>query len=100
MTTWSDEVGRTLSYNVKYVIVENDKAWFGAYCIYDSAGGAKEGDWLFVKVYDGGTPGWNGDKIGWDWNSIDEHHLLRRIKGQSDPNNWWDVIDGNLVVHT
>jgi hypothetical protein len=100
MYMWSDEVGRELYLDVKYVEIDGDEGWFSALCTYDSFG-TVGGKWLFVKVYDGGTPGRKGDYIGWDWNSdTNEANAAGRVSTMADPANWWAVTDGNLVVHT
>lgn len=101
MHTWSDKVPRELYFDVKYVLVEDDTAWFAGVCTFDSKG-INEGKWLFAKVYDGGTPGRKGDYIGWDTHSVNEAHAAARVSGKLDPTlgRWWPVIDGNLVVHT
>ena len=90
-----------MNYDVKYVEVDGDTAWFAAKCTYDSRGGLYEGRWLFVKVLDVGSPGSNGDRIGWDWNSgTNETAVAQRVTDKANPTNWWLVIDGNLVVHS
>ena len=103
MHMWSDEVGRELDLQVKYVSVEGDTTWFAALCTYDSWVGHSHyrvGKWFFVKVHDGGTPGRKGDHIGWDWNSgTNEADVVTRVSNMVSPANWWSVTDGNLVVH-
>jgi len=99
MRTWNDVIGRDLYYDVKYVLVDGDKAWFAALCTGDSWGELVE-RWLFVKVEDNATPGSKGDKIGWDWKSTNEGDAGDRVLAQEDPINERVVIDGNLVVHT
>ena len=100
MRTWSDEVGRELYFEVKYVEVVGNTAWFAGKCISDS-GGAYVDKWFFVKVEDNGSPGIYNDKIGWDWTSgYDEGLAEKRVIKMDDPDNWWTVQDGNLVVHS
>lgn len=101
MQTWNVTSLRELHYYVKHVVVDDDTAWFAAQCISDS-GGVYDGQWLFVKVVDGGTPGAAGDEIGWDWSSgMDETDAAERVRSEETPDHWWGVvIDGNLVVHT
>ena len=99
MRTWNDVIGRDLYYDVKYVQVEGDKAWFAALCTGDSLG-QLVGMWIFVKVQDNATPGSKGDKIGWDWESTNEGNAEGRVLTQEDPINERGVIGGNLVVHT
>ena len=102
MRIWNDEIGRELYYDVKHVLVDGDEAWFAALCTGDSLE-TLEGMWLFVKVYDGATPGSKGDEIGWDWigrGIIAEEIAMDLVSGMETPGHWWNVIDGNLVVHT
>lgn len=100
MRMWSDEVGRDLYLEVKYVNVEGDTAWFSAKCTYDSWGKVED-KWLFVKVIDNGSPGIYNDEIGWDWTSgKDESLAEKRVTGMDDSDNNWTVQDGNLVVHS
>ena len=103
MRQWNDLTGKDYYFDVKYVQVDGDEAWFAALCTSYSPGGAKKGWWLFVKVYDGGSPGSEGDEIGWVWKGVVEpedveNEFLSWVL--ADPVNCWDVIDGNLVVHT
>ena len=98
MRTWNDVTGRDLYYDMKYVRVNDDEAWFAAKCTDDSRD-KLEGRWLFVKVEDGGTPGRKGDYIGWDWKTTDEAKAANRVKIHDGPTYWWKVIDGNLKVH-
>jgi len=102
MRRWSDVVGRVTYFDVKYVRVEGNTAWFAAVCTYDSSTtDNREGKWAFVKVFDGGTPGTTGDKIGWDWNSVNETDAESRVEAMDTPDNGpWSITDGNLVVHT
>jgi hypothetical protein len=88
---------RTFEYDVQYVNVEAPYAYFGALCTYDSEG-AKAGDWLYVRVLDGGTPGTAGDFIGWGWGS--ETQVMDWVANGSTGTWWRDAIAGNLVVHT
>ena len=100
MRTWNDTISRDLQYDVVYVNVDGDTAWFAAQCTYDSAG-KQVGKWLFIKVDDGGEPGWGGvDHIGWDWNSTSETNASNRVTSGDTPANWWTIDEGNLQVHT
>mgnify|MGYP006303466339 CR=1 FL=1 len=88
---------RVFEYDVMYVRVDGDYAWFGAVCTLDSEG-AKTGDWLYVRVMDGGTPGTEGDSMGWKWGS--ETQVMDWVE-DGDSDTWWRMaIAGNLVVHT
>jgi hypothetical protein len=88
---------RKFQYDVVYVHVEDNWARFGAYCIYDS-GGVKTGDWLYVKVEDGGTPGTAGDYIGWKWGT--ETQVENWVNNGGNTGWWRLAISGNLAVHT
>ncbi|MBA7697109.1 hypothetical protein ES703_105767 [subsurface metagenome] len=89
---------RVFKYDVKYVRVDDDYAYFGALCTYDSEAG-KTGKWLYVKVYDGGTPGTIDDHIGWKWAS-DETEVASWVNSGAIPGWWRMATEGNLVVHT
>jgi len=102
MRVWSVISGRELHFDVWYVLSEGDYAWFAAKCTwYNGIGSNKVGQWLYVKVYDGGTPGCNGDEIGWDW-TTSETVAAAFVSGQGHPPfpYWTNVVEGNLVVHT
>lgn len=90
---------RVFMYDVKYVRVDGDYAHFGALCTHDSEA-VKTEDWLYVKVYDGGTPGTNGDKIGWKWANSNEA-LVESWVNSGTTTRWFRIAtEGNLVVHT
>lgn len=89
---------RVFIYDVKYVRVDGDYAHFGALCTYDS-GAVLTGKWLYVKVYDGGTPGTNWDHIGWKWAS-NETLVASWVTSGTTPGWWRMATEGNLVVHT
>ena len=95
----SNGEGRKFRCDVKAVRVVGDYAWFAAECIADTED-SRVGQWVFVKVYDNGSPGRKGDRIGWDWDSADEANAVNRVLNGSQPADWWDVIRGNLVVHS
>ncbi|MFO7967289.1 MAG: hypothetical protein R6U44_06795 [Archaeoglobaceae archaeon] len=95
------DMRRLFEYDVEYVNVEGDYAYFGAKCTYDSggdSGGDKTGDWLYVVVEDGGTPGMNGDAMGWSWGSEDQ--VASWVENDGSTGWWRTPIAGNLVVHT
>jgi len=105
MRIWSDVIEREFLFDdVKYVRIKGNKAWFAAKCTDDNLPSDdpdyKVDQWLFVKVLDGGTPGRNGDYIGWDWDSgTDEADVAKRVEIYRPPAGWWGVIKGNLKVH-
>lgn len=88
---------RVFEYEVKYVRVDGDVAHIGALCTLDSAD-ALTGNWLYVKVEDGGTPGRKGDGIGWKWGS--ESNVESWVDNGSSTGWWRIAIDGNLQVHS
>jgi hypothetical protein len=62
---------------------------------------SRVGQTIAVKVFDGGTPGINGDSIHWKWNGPN-HQPLPDIQ---DNTRWGhicqkNIVAGNLVVHT
>ena len=90
------ELRRVFKYTVYAVNVEDDTVYFGAYCWYDSEG-AQTGQYLYVKAYDGGTPGTAGDAIGWRWGS---QSAVTSWVNNDGATGWWrGAIAGNLVVH-
>jgi hypothetical protein len=88
---------RTFRYDVKDVRVEGNMAYFAALATYDSEG-VKDGDWLYVRVKDDGTPGTKGDYMGWKWAS-DESQAKAWVTGGAPTSMWRPAINGNLVVH-
>lgn len=98
-----DDEGRELEFDVKYVKVRADRnlAWFAAQCTPDSLSSDdpdyKVGQWLFVKVKDGGTPGSKTDHMGWEW-CTNEKQAERWVKTYGGPTDWCKVIKGNLRV--
>ena len=62
---------------------------------------SRVGQTIAVKVFDGGTPGINGDSIHWKWYGPN-HQPLPDIQGKT---GWGhkcqkNIVAGNLVVHT
>ena len=58
------------------------------------------GHTIGVKVYDGGSPGTNGDTIGWKWHGGNNPNTL----SVNDHSQWEqihlkEILEGNLVVH-
>ncbi|MGC9308877.1 MAG: hypothetical protein ACP5FL_08905, partial [Thermoplasmatota archaeon] len=91
-----DNLRRIFEYDVHYVNVDGDYAHFGALCTYDSEDGLT-GQWLYVKVLDGGTPGTEGDAMGWRWGSESQ---VEDWVNNGGATGWWRTpIAGNLVVH-
>ena len=50
--------------------------------------------WLQIWVFDGGTPGSEGDRVGGEMYDRDPGCDMT-----VQPPEWWDVTNGNLVVH-
>lgn len=83
---------RWYSIDVTCVDVEGDGATFSG-PIYATNVPEWEGLWVQIWVYDGGTPGWNGDEItGQFFQGPD-------CLPFTEPPPWIDVAAGNLVVH-
>lgn len=97
---WSDEMEREIQIEVEYVNIEDEWGYFAGVCTYDSLDGTNIGQWLYVVVYDGGTPGTNGDQVWWDWNSSDEADAEQRVADGDTNSIEKGIIEGNLVVHT
>ncbi|GEM_PF-4092826 len=95
------EVTRTIEVDVMYVKVEDNTGWFAGECFYDSDDGELEGQWLFVKAYDGGTPAREGDQIWWEWLDDDDEdeYPEKKVARGDDPENEKPITAGNLVVH-
>lgn len=96
-----EDPDRTIKVDVECVIVDENAAWFAGEAVMDTEGDAKVGDYLFVKVMDGGTPATDGDKIWWDWDSDTEEEdpACDRVEAKDTPNNEKPILAGNLVVH-
>ena len=56
------------------------------------------GPWVLIKVYDGGTPGRNGDLI---WGQFLSEDLAKKMcqAGDEPSGGPWSVLSGNLQVH-
>ena len=86
---------------VQCVEVVGDDAWFVAELVESSQ--PSWGPYIWIKVYDGGTPGTNGDMI---WGQfIDEATAMAAcgdpmILMGTPANGPWNLYSGNLVVHT
>lgn len=67
----------------------------------DSAQGnqSRVGQTLGVKVFDGGSPGTNGDTIGWKWFSANNPNTPSLDNGAWEEMCLKEIIAGNLVVH-
>ncbi|MFW6154447.1 MAG: hypothetical protein ACOC95_04435 [Planctomycetota bacterium] len=102
--TWSllnadGEVIRNIVLDVSIVKVDGDTAWFAGEAVEDSNDDAKVGDWLYVMVIDYGTPGTNGDTIGWKWVGTLAAAQMA-VDNEDDDVNDKPILEGNLVVHT
>ena len=101
--TWSllnadGEVIRTIVLDVSIVKVDGNAAWFAGEAVEDSRDDAKVGDWLYVMVVDDGTPGINGDLIGWKWVATMAAAQTAVDNKDCDVNDK-PILEGNLVVH-
>lgn len=61
---------------------------------------SRVGHTIGVKVYDGGSPGTNGDSIGWKWYGGNNPNIPS-LENQADWSEicFKDILAGNLVVH-
>jgi len=58
------------------------------------------GHTIGVKVYDGGSPGTNGDKIGWKWYGENNPNTpASDVYPQWEQIHLKEILEGNLVVH-
>ena len=92
------EVARMIVVDVSIVQVDGDMAWFAGEATEDT-GDTKVGDWLYVAVYDGGTPGTDGDTIGWKWVGT-MAAAQTAVDTMDEDVNDKPILAGNLVVHT
>ena len=92
---YSDADGNWYFVNVTAVSVKGAYAWFAGPVI---AGNVGVGNWLFVKVYDGGEPGKLVDKA---WGSFTtQAAALAGVGAQATPADGpFTITSGNLQVH-
>ncbi len=103
MRNWNTSTGTEMSFEVGYVDVEDDRAWFAARCTYDSRwpNPNKVGHWVYVEVKDGGEPGIGVDEIGWRWGTGTEQEAKDQVMAHASTSPHYDGIDeGNIQVHT
>lgn len=92
---YSDASGNWYFVNVKAVSVSGDDAWFAGPVI---AGNIGVGNWLFVKVHDGGEPGKLVDKASGSF--TDELTALNGVTRQLPPADGpFTITSGNLQTH-
>jgi hypothetical protein len=93
--SYSDAAGIAYFVNVKAVKVVGDTAWFAGPVIDGNAG---MGQWLFVKVVDGGEPGKLVDKASGSF--TDEVTAINGVIGMQNPADGpFTITSGNLQVH-
>jgi len=83
--------------NINCVLVESstNNAWFSGQVVSGNVG---TGQWVFVKVHDGGTPGRIGDQI---WGSFVGQDPCILVALKANPNDGaFAITSGNLVVHS
>ncbi|HHX64915.1 MAG TPA: hypothetical protein GX702_08530 [Chloroflexi bacterium] len=87
---------RSLRASVQYVALNADSALFAGICV-DDTWYRREGDWLVVQVYDGGTPGAGVDQLRIQW--VGGESLARaRLESEQLRGQGYGVISGNLAV--
>lgn len=92
---YSDADGNWYFVNVTAVSVSGDDAWFAGPVI---AGNVGVGNWLFVKVHDGGEPGKLVDQA---WGSFtNQAAALAGVGARATPADGpFSITSGNLQVH-
>jgi hypothetical protein len=92
---YSDADGNWYFVNVKAVNVSGADAWFAGPVV---AGNVGAGQWLFVKVHDGGEPGKNVDQASGSF--TDEITAVNGVTGKLNPADGpFTISSGNLQVH-
>lgn len=96
-------IHRHYEFDVKYVKVLQYEAWFAGLCTYDYMPNpdrtSRVDNWFVVKVVNGGTPGTNGDRVGWKWADIDETLAENWVNGMTSVNTYPVDYSGNLQIH-
>ena len=92
---YSDAAGYWYFVNVTAVAVNGTDAWFAGPVI---AGNVGVGNWLFVRVHDGGEPAYLVDQV---WGSFTtEAAALAGVGAQATPADGpFTITSGNLQVH-
>jgi hypothetical protein len=94
-TYYSDAAGNWYFVNVKTVSVDGDNAWFAGPVV---AGNVGVGNWLFVKVHDGGEPGKLVDQASGSFTT--EAAAVAGVVGHGTPADGpFTITSGNLQVH-
>lgn len=96
--SYSDANGDWYTVDVQYVNV--DPATMIAYIAGPVVSASQQdwvGLWLSAAVYDGGTPGREGDAVAGIFTDIDT--AIANVSMSVVPGDWYDVLAGNLVVH-
>ncbi len=93
---YSDASGLWYFVAVKSVSVLGDDAWFAGPVILSNFGA--EGNWLFVKVHDGGEPAYLVDEV---WGSFtDQITAINGVLAHGTPADGpFSITSGNLQVH-
>jgi len=60
---------------------------------------SRVGDTMELVVYDGGTPGTNGDELRWKWYGENQPHVSATDHSELGDLCLKEIIEGNLVVH-
>jgi hypothetical protein len=87
---------RSVSVSVVYAVLTEDTAWFAGVCV-DDTWDRREGEWLVVQVYDGGTPGAGVDRVTLQWVGS-ESFARARVAAMTLSGETFNVITGNLAV--
>jgi hypothetical protein len=101
--TFTDGRVREMTWAVRYANIAGAEAWFAAACLYDSWGLLGPEDWSVYRVFDGGTPGANGDDLRYHPGPLSEHVARTAVETWTPPGTVWratEITEGNLQVHT
>lgn len=100
---WQNDANKGLKLKVVYIKVDGKFAWFAGQCIEDKDSGKLMNRWLFLTVYDGGTPGKLVDQLWCEWlpDSKDAKKIAeRKVKKLEKPKTNKPINSGNIVVNS
>jgi hypothetical protein len=93
---YHDANGNWYQVDVEHVKVDGDMAYFAGEVV-KASDPTWLGQWLSAAMYDGGTPGRNGDKI---WGTFtDMGTAMDNVDNMNAPGSSYPIENGNLVVH-
>ncbi len=95
-----DVNGSEAEFEIRYVKVDGSYAWFAAKCTDSSS--IRNGQWIFLLVNDGGTPGNLLDHIWWEWvgeGPSAEAVACEKVENIEKPAANKPVETGDIVVY-